>query len=554
MLNELVIKNYALIQTLLLSPEPSLTIITGETGAGKSIILGAINLLLGHRADSNALLNKEQKCIIEGTFTINASSTKQLLEKEELSEGDECIIRREILPSGKSRAFVNDTPVRLDFLKELGSQLVDIHSQHETLLLQESDFQTTVLDAYAQNNAVVSDYKTTFKHYLKTKKELTALTAHIEEIRKEQDYHQFLYTELEEANLNPQDDALLETELQLVENTEDIKLKLSQATTTFSNDEIGAANQLHTIAHTLTSLQQFSSNFEILNERFNTTFTELNDIINELEDINEQLEYDPFKAEELKNRHTLINKLFLKHNVSSVEELITLQDNLALQLEGVNNSENQLTQLTNEVNQLYGQVVSLGETLQMRRKTAIPALEKEICTLLAPLGMPNAKLEIHCDALENPSNTGLNKISFKFSANKGIAVEEIKKVASGGEISRLMFTLKFLLAKVAAMPTIIFDEIDTGVSGEIALKMGKMMNEMSKKCQLITITHLPQVASKGKGHYFVYKSETEEQTRSALKKLDQEDRILEIAQMIGGTNPSISALNSAKELLGIANE
>ncbi len=550
MLKNLLIRNYVLISELELQPSSELNIVTGETGAGKSIMLGALGLLLGNRADVKVLFNEEEKCIIEGAFDISGYDIEDLFKEEDLDYETQCLVRREIAPSGKSRAFVNDTPVNLDFLKKLGQRLMDVHSQHETLMLGASSFQIGIVDAFAGNKNLLAEYKKLYKEFKDKEAELVDVTKQAEESSKQQDFNTFLLSELEEATLQSGEQEKLEEELKLLENSEEIKSKLNQMVSILSESDQASIAVLQTVNKLFDGIVKYSPSYEKLRERFQSIVIELKDINGELEEAEQQIDYSPEKIEEKRERLSLIYKLEKKHHVNTIEELIAIQEDLESKA-GANSD------LFEKIEILKAALVKLEKSLREKavklsnqRTKVIPGIKKELELLLKEVGMPNATMHIHSDNAEL-GPLGIDKINFLFSANKGIAPEELKNAASGGEFSRLMLCIKYMLADKSSLPTIVFDEIDTGISGEVAFKVGKMMKQMSKNHQVIAITHLPQIAAQGSAHYFVYKDHSSKRSVSKIRELTKEDRVKEIAQMIGGEKPSETAMKNAKELLEI---
>ena len=559
MLIDLKIKNYALIEKLEMNPSPVLNIITGETGAGKSIMLGAIGLLLGNRADSKLLFNQEQKCVIEGVFDISQYNLKEVFAAEDLDFDDQCILRREISPSGKSRAFVNDTPVTLDVLRKIGENLMDIHSQHDTLQLGDTSFQLNILDIYAGNTSLdiyagnlsyLKDYNDTYRRYKKLESDYKKLTDQLAQAQKELDYHTFLLNELEEVNLQEDEQEQLETELKELENAEDIKLKLTQAVQYLTESEFNITSALKDTAHLIGQLAAFSPKYEELRTRTESCMIELNDIAGELEDAERKTEADPARTTEVQERLNVIYTLQRKHQVQTIAELLEIQRELEGKVGSVLNLDTAIASTEKAMKAAEKEMLEKAAVLSERRKASFGKFEQELYTLLAELGMPNARIVIqHKEAA--PSATGTDEISILFSANKGAQPQSLVKAASGGEFSRLMLSVKYMLADKTALPTIVFDEIDTGISGEVAVKVGRMMQQMAQKHQIIAISHLPQIAAQGNSHYFVYKEDREDRTISRVKKLSEEERVNEIAHMIAGANPSANAYQSAKELLSL---
>lgn len=549
MIKSLTIKNYALIRELDMSPSPRLSIITGETGAGKSIMLGAVGLLLGNRADTKALWDPETKCRIEGVFDIGQYNLQRFFEENDIDYEKETILRREITPSGKSRAFVNDTPTTLDVVRQLGAQLMDIHSQHESLQLGNNQYQQFLLDAYAQHHRLLADYEIAFAAFSKAEKRLEELQKKATESQKELDYQQFLLKELEQAKLEEIAPQELEDELSELENAEEIKLKLSQVDQTLDHEEIGTLTQLKDIQSAIRSLSSISHTYEKLHERIDSVAIELTDILSEVQRLNENTLLDPERQALVKEKLDLFNRLQQKHAVLEIGELLEIRNKLKAEVSEVANLDQAIEKAEKEVDNSKKEMLDLGTVLSNSRKEFAPKLSSDIESLIRQLGIENGQVEVKVNQNENPSAAGLDRISILFSANKGVAPREIKEVASGGEFSRLIFAIKFLLADKTSLPTIIFDEIDTGVSGEIALKMIQMMKRMSQNHQIISISHLPQFAAGGDAHFHVYKDHSTEKSETKIRELEQKERIEAIAKMIGGNNPSERAFESAKELL-----
>jgi DNA repair protein RecN (Recombination protein N) len=550
MLKNLVIKNYALIRELEMGPSPDLNIITGETGAGKSIMLGAIGLLLGNRADTKVLFDQNEKCIIEGIFEVASYQLKDLFEEEQLDYDDVCVIRREISPQNKSRAFVNDTPVTLDVLKKLGTYLMDVHSQHETLLLGNSDFQVSILDAYAKNSNILLAYKTLFREFKTLQEKYNEAVKNSDEAKKQLDYNNFQFNELSEADLKEGEQETMETELKLLENSEEIKSKLNIIMQMMSGSENAVNANLKTITKYLDQISSFSKSYETLRERLAAAFIEIKDIGDELEKEEASVEFGQEKIEQIQDRLSKIYTLQKKHQVKTIAELLIIQNELEAKVNQVLDMDEEIKNLKTKLDSTHKNLLSKGEELSKSRNKVISKIKEELESLLKEVGMGNATMKINQEK-EEPSSNGMDRITFLFSANKGVAPQELKNVASGGEFSRLMLCIKYILANKTALPTIIFDEIDTGISGEIAIKVGKMMKQMAKSHQVVAISHLPQIAAQGSAHYFVYKDDSSTRAVSRIKKLSSEERIKEIAQMIGGEKPSDSAIKNAKELLAI---
>jgi len=548
MLKSLSISNYALIDQLLMQPSPKLSMITGETGAGKSIMLGAVGLLLGNRADTKVLLHEEKKCVVEGIFEIRAYGLKAYFDELELDYEDTCIIRREISAGGKSRSFINDTPVLLDNLKVLGSKLMDVHSQHDTLLLGEGAYQLSLVDAFAQTQHELSGYQQAYKAFKKAKKNFEELKQKAFELQKEADFNQFQLDELSALSLVAGEQTELESTQEILENAEEIKLKINELLSVFQDEQFGVIQGLGQIQHGLQALERLAHKFASYRERFQTVFIELKDILDSLSDEESKVEVDFAKLDAIRDRLSKIYQLQKKHGVQTVEELIVIESQLADKVFQFQNLDESLTEAEKSYKEAEKSLLERGNGLTQKRKSCFPFFEKELQELLAGLGMENAKIKMDLQTI-SPSGTGLDEVEILFSANKGGTPQALKKVASGGEFSRLLFAIKYLMADKMALPTLIFDEIDTGISGEVALQMVRMMKDISQKHQVICITHLPQVAAKGEAHYFVFKDNSSDKTISKIKLLDTEERVQELAKMIAGANPSASALASAKELL-----
>lgn len=549
MLKHLSVQNYALIDQLEVEFSEGLTIITGETGAGKSILLGALGLISGSRADTQALQDKTKKCIVEASFNIKGYALKDFFKANELDYEETTAIRREINPEGKSRAFINDTPVTLSQLKELGDVLIDIHSQHQTLTLNGSEFQLSVVDAFAKHEDVLETYRSDYKNYKTLEKQLNELVERESQAKKDLDYFQFQFNELEDANLQSDEQATMEQELETLNNSEEIKSGLSKAANGLNGGEQNLLTSLSEIKIALASFAKFKPEINELSTRINSSYIELKDIANELENLEQDIVYDPKRIEDLTQKLDAIYRLQQKHQVKTIEELIAIKDELSNKLLDFSSLETQIEKVKKELNKLQTSLTTLSKKITANRKKVIPKIEKEIASLLSALSMHNAQLKIEHTELETFSANGTDKVSFLFSANKGSDFKELNKVASGGELSRLMLSIKSLIAQLTALPTIIFDEIDTGVSGDVADKVGSIMTAISKAMQVITITHLPQIASKGKSHLFVYKEDKNNKTYSNIRKLSAEERIQEVAKMLSTGNPTTAAVSNAKELL-----
>lgn len=550
MLKSLTIQNYALIEELTMTPSPQLNIITGETGAGKSIMLGAVGLMLGNRADTKSLLNEEKKCIIEGVFDLSSYALAPIFEEEDLDYEDISIIRREISPSGKSRAFINDTPVTLESLRKIGLYLMDVHSQHDSLLLTSNAFQLQVVDNFAGNDTLKDAYITHYKAFKNASKQYEQLLSDAAESKKEEDYDTYLLDELAKANLQAGEQELLEEELEVLENAEEIKVRLSSTDALISNGDPAIINMLYEAQSNLKGVAKFSTQYDSLSQRLESCLIELQDIGREVEACAENVSFEPDKIELTKERLSLIYQLQQKHQVQSVEELLQIQSDLSAKLDRIQNLEEAIATAKAQVDTADRAMRKAAGELSASRQAVFETIEKKIVSLVQSIGMPDASFLIQRNETQ-PTAEGIDEISFYFSANKGIKPQLLKNAASGGEFSRLMFCIKYILADKTALPTIVFDEIDTGISGEIALKMVNMMKQMAQRHQVIVISHLPQIAAKGDTHYFVYKDNSSSKTISKIRKLSQEERVTAIAQMIGGESPSATAFENAKELMGV---
>ena len=548
MLTSLKISNYALIDQLAMQPSSGLSMITGETGAGKSIMLGAVGLLLGNRADTKVLLHEDKKCVVEGVFDIRSYGLQGYFDELELDYEDTCIIRREISPNGKSRSFVNDTPVLLEPLKILGEKLMDVHSQHDTLLLGEGDFQLGLVDAYARTSAERTTFQQAFTEFRKSKKALTELTRKAEALKKEYDFNQFQLEELSSLALVSGEQEELESSQEILENAEDIKLKINEVLALFHEEQFGVLQGMGQIQSSLQGLERLAQAFATYRTRFQEAWIELKDLAETLADEDSRVEVDAEKLERTRERLSKIYQLQKKHGLQTIEELMELESQLADKVFQVQQVDDQLAEAHQLCLQNEKAMLAAAEILSQKRRACFPSFEKALEALLQDLGMENARVQFERQVVD-PNANGLDRVELLFSANKGMPLQPLKKVASGGEFSRLLFAIKYLMADKMALPTLIFDEIDTGISGEVALQMVRMMQEIAKNHQVICITHLPQVAAKGEVHFFVYKDHSAEKTMSKVKQLSPEERVHELAKMIAGSNPSVAAQASAKELL-----
>lgn len=550
MLRKLIIKNFAIIDELELELHSGFNIMTGETGAGKSIILGALGLLLGQRFDSKSLKNNQKKCIIEGHFKLNGFSLQSFFKEADLDYDEHCIIRREISVDGKSRGFINDTPVNIQMLKSLGEQLVDIHSQHETLALNTSSYQLHVIDSVANHKDLLLKYQVGFTRYQQILKEINSLELAFELAIKEQDYIKFQFDELIQVGLISEEQASLENEQGLLSHAEEIQQKLSFIDGILQSDDHSLIDQLKIVTQHLQSLEKIDPSIEKISERIKSLLIEVKDITSEIEEIASNTHINPERLQIIQERLDLIFRLQHKHRVDTVSALIKIQDELDRKLQTFDHQDEEIQKLKTEQERLEKELLVLAKTISANRVKSFGLVIKDISTNLKELGIPNANLEIEHSTNEAIlTKDGIDELKILFSANKGQKAESISKVASGGELSRVMLCIKSLLAKKEKLPTLIFDEIDTGVSGEVALKMGAIMRSLSENIQVISITHLPQIAGLGAHHYYVYKDHSAAETATKIKELDPKERIVEIAKMLSGDNPSAGALENAKELL-----
>lgn len=549
MLQKLIIQNYALIDNLEINFDKGLNILTGETGAGKSIILGALSLILGQRAESRYFFNQQKKCVIEGSFKIAGFHLNAFFEENDLDYEGETVLRREISADGKSRAFINDTPVNLTLIKNFGERLIDIHSQHATQEINDPDFQLLVVDGVAGHQDLLNTYQTKFRAYKKTVAQLQQLIEQNDKAKADLDYYQFQFDELEKAGISNDEQELLEKELYTLNNAEEIKRNLSGAHYLMHEGETSAIIQLREAGQQLSAIEKFNPEVEELHERLKSTLIELKDIASELEILDQKTHTNEGRAEEVNTRLSLLYNLQKKHRVNSNEELLAIQDDLSDKIQQAVFGDEAVEKLQKQISADKQELEKLAAELSANRTKAIPVIQGKVLATLTEMGMGNSALEIEQAQLGDLTKNGTDAIRFMFSANKGHALADMSKVASGGELSRLMLSIKSIIAEYTALPTIIFDEIDTGVSGEVANKVGQVMERLSQNLQVITITHLPQIAGKGKSHYFVYKDDTAATTYTRIKKLDNNERVLEIAKMLSGDKPGESALQNARELL-----
>ncbi len=551
MLHNLRIQNFALIEQTEVKFTNGLTVITGETGAGKSILLGALGLTLGLRADASTLHDKTKKCVIEAQFNIKAYNLKSFFDNNELDFEETTTIRREITTEGKSRAFINDTPTTLSVLKELGEQLIDIHSQHETLLLKEAKFQFELVDAFAQTSNLFVDYKKQFLLLQKLKKQLNDLVLQDANAKKELDYFQFQFNELEEANLIVGEQKKLEEESETLENAEFIKSNLAKASIALSGGDENLVSALAIVKQQLQSVSKFGGAFNSLFERTNSLSIELKELSADINTCQEDVTYDNTRLEEVNATLDKLNRLLKKHGVSNEVDLLTIKNDIEIKLQQFLSLEVSIEKLQKEITVQQNQCTQLATNLSVKRAQVLPSIEQNIKTALTSLSMANAQFKIDIQTTDKLTSNGFDAIVFLFSANKGAEFKELHKTASGGELSRLMLCIKALLAERTALPTIIFDEIDTGVSGDVADKIGNILTVMGTTMQVIAITHLPQMASKGSNHLFVFKNDVNDKTTSNIKLLSADERIAEIAKMLSTGTPTQTALKNAKELLNV---
>ena len=549
MLTELTISNFALIDHLEVNFSKGMTSITGETGAGKSILLGGLALVLGKRADLSTLKDKSKKCFVDATFSISAYHLQEFFDGVDLDYEPITSIRREIVPSGKSRAFINDTPVTLDILQQLGEKLIDIHSQHQTLSLTQEDYQLEVLDALADNEQNLSTYQSLRTAYLNLNHEITQLEAQKDNLEQEHDYNSFLLEELLKAPLTEGIIEQLEDEIQQLSHVEEIELQLSKAIQILDEEQMGIQVQLNEVKTSLNKISSLGEQYQQHNERMESLRIELNDLSSELNRSLEQLEANPSRLEEVNAQYQLLNDLFKKHQVLTIEELQIKRDELDGKLLKTANLEDTLNKLKSQLGKTEQQLAESSQLLSQKRQEVIPDFVDKMAKILTLVGMPNARFQLELLPSDTYLIHGKEQLSFAFSANKGSDFGSLKKVASGGELSRIMLAVKAILSQYKTLPAIIFDEIDTGVSGEVAHKMGEIMQYMGNYMQVMTITHLPQVAAKGAHHFKVFKETHSGSTFTQLRKLSSDQRIEEIAQMLSGEVLTESAMQHAKELL-----
>lgn len=549
MLRSLHIENYALISSLQIQFDKGLTVITGETGAGKSIIMGALSLILGNRADTSVLFDKSKKCSVEAIFDVKDLDISSFFEQNNLDYQDDTIIRREIADSGKSRAFINDTPVTLAVLKELASRLIDIHSQHQNLLFQNADFRLDVVDEFAQIRTEVESYRSVFNEYKQAESTLTQLLAQQCIRLEKKDFLQFVYDELSKANLQAEEQEQLEQEIDFLSHTETIKDNCFQISQLLSEKEGNVLDLLHEIRSLSNAISSYHPDIKSITERLESSLIDLKDISNEVISLNDKVDYDPELLEAKRQRLDLLNSLQLKHHVSSVEALLEKKDSIEKELSAFTIDEQTIEQLEKSCERLQADAMARARAISQKRTSALPALQQEILQKVCQLGMPDAQFVIKLVQDDTLHKNGIDSVQYLFSANKGVEMAELEKVVSGGEMSRLMLAVKSVISDRSVLPTVVFDEIDTGISGEMAGKVAKLMKEMSAARQLLVITHLPQIAAKGTSHYQVFKEVKGEKSYTQIQKLNNETRIKEIAKMMSGDVCGDAAQQAAKELI-----
>ena len=551
MLKQLSIQNYAIIDSIDIRFPTAMNVVTGETGAGKSIIMGALGLILGERADSTALVNKEKKCIVEGVFkTENKSNVKTFLKNNELDGEEELVVRREIAVNGKSRAFINDTPVNLDQLRELSSLLVDLHQQFDALQLGENDFQREVIDALAGHSATLNEYREIYYQWKILQQQLDELKDQKQQFDKEADYHRFQYNELEEASFRENELEEIDVELKMLNNAEEIKSALTKVYFELKESESPLVQQLKILLNQLQSYSAFHPKLAVLIERFQSAQLELQDLTDDLDSISNEVNYDPKKIEQLNDRVSIGYRLMKKHGVKTTSELLAIQKQLEEKLQAVLNIDESIQQKEKEVLNTKQTLGQIAEKISEQRKKQVKPLEEKVNKLLAQVGMPNAKLKVDILDKDELNSFGKNSIEFLFDANRSKQFLPVRKVASGGELSRLMLCIKSLVAQRLDMPTLIFDEIDSGISGEAARQVGIIMKELAANRQVICITHQPQIAGKATAHFFVYKEIVKDEVKTNIRLLNKDERITAIAKMLSGEKPTAAAMENAREMVG----
>lgn len=553
MLVKLFVKNYALIKEMDVGLEKGLTIITGETGAGKSILLGALSLILGFRADTSVLLDKEEKCVVEGTFKVEGYDLANFFSENDLDFEPDTTLRREINQAGKSRAFINDSPVTINVLKELGERLIDIHSQHQTLMLHDNSFQLDVIDSFGGNGSLKNDYRTSYYNYRKLRKEFNEAKETADRNKADLEYYMFQFRQLEEVKLIPGEQEELEKEHEMLSHAEEIKLTLVNSSNLFSSEEYSILLMLKELRSNIGKIKEFFPDAEALYSRIASSFIEIDDIAAETDRLSSKIDADPARLAMVKERLDLIYSLMQKHRVANLDELIIKKEQIGNLITSITTSDERVIELENLIGEEIKNLETLSDKMSINRKNVRNDVEIRITELLRQLGMPNARFTISISDLPEYTLKGRDQVDFLFSANKQVPPENLAKIASGGELSRVMLCLKSLLSKNNNLPTIIFDEIDSGVSGEVADKVGQILSSMGEYMQVINITHLPQVASRGKRHYHVYKDDSGESTITRVKLLSMDERILEVARLLSGREITETSIENAKELFQSAN-
>ena len=552
MLKSLFIQNFVLIDSLDICFNPGFSVITGETGAGKSIILGALSLVLGQRADGKSIKQGADKCVIEAVFDVSKYQLEPFFLGNDLEyDPESCILRRELYASGKSRAFVNDSPVPLAILKELGTKLIDIHSQHQNLLLGDNRFQLRVVDVMAENEILLILYKKEYTRYQGLRKALSALKERAAQSKQEEDYIRFQLDQLEEANLQPNEQEELEQEQETLSHAEEIKSSLYRVSSCLDGEEQGVVSLLKESLSSMDALERYFPRAKEIAERLRSAYIDLNDLASEMEGMIEDVEFNPDRLAWVNERLDTLYALQQKHRVSSVDDLIALRDQFRAQLMDIESFDEQIAALEKQVQDAYKELLQQAAVLSEQRKVAAVAFAQQLVQMVAPLGMPHTRFQVEVVPRKEPESDGMDEIRFLFSANKSMALQPVAQTASGGEISRLMLCIKAMIAGFTALPTIIFDEVDTGVSGDIADKMGHIMQDLGSKMQVFAITHLPQIAAQGEAHYFVYKEDVKGRTLTRIRPLDKEERIREVARMLSGSALTEASLANAKDLLGM---
>ena len=552
MLKSLSIQNFVLIDSLDIQFDPGFSVMSGETGAGKSIILGALALVLGQRADMKSVQQGENRCVIEAEFDISQYHLQEFFQQNDLDyDSETCLFRRELYATGKTRAFINDSPVSLTLMKEFGSQLIDVHSQHQNLLLGDSSFQLRVIDVMAQDGAMLAAYRKEYKHFLSLRRSLSELKERAEQYKKDEDYIRFQFQQLADANLESGEQEELEQEAETLSHAEEIKNSLYNISGLLSGeeDELGIVGVLKESLSVSESLMPFYQKAKGYSERLRPLYIELEDLATEISREKENVEFNPERFDWVNNRLNAIYALEQKHRVASVDELIALRDQYSAELKEVDSFDDEIEEIQKQIDASYQELLRQSNILSDERKKAAVSVSKHLVKSIATLGMPNGRFEVQFTKKSEPDNDGIDNLVFMFSANKSGGLQPVADTASGGEISRLMLCVKAMIAGFTALPTIIFDEIDTGISGDMADKMGRIMQDLGTKMQVIAITHLPQIASKGKDHFLVYKDETAERTITHIRRLEGEERVMEIARMLSGSSLTEASIANARELM-----